>query len=63
MTLVKLQYRHIQEDLETALYGATDGQFTVRVAASVEEACGLAEVGFEYVCDHNGTKIFRKRKY
>jgi hypothetical protein len=22
----------------------------------------LVEAGFEYVCDHNGSKIFRKRK-
>jgi hypothetical protein len=27
-----------------------------------EEACRLVEAGFEYVCDFNGNKIFRKRK-
>ena len=29
---------------------------------TVEEACELIEVGFEYVCEMDGVKIFRKRK-
>ena len=51
-------------DLETALYGATDEQFTVRVATNVQEASGLAEAGFEYITGEyaDGGKIFRKRK-
>jgi len=41
-----------------------DDQFTVRVATSVQEACSLAEAGFEYVTGEyvDGGKIFRKRK-
>jgi integrase len=51
-------------DLETSLYGATEDQFTVKVAANTEEASKLAEVGFEYVTGEysDGGKIFRKRK-
>jgi len=33
-----------------------------KVAHSEQEACQLIETGFEYVCDFNGDKIFRKRK-
>jgi hypothetical protein len=36
--------------------------FHVKVAQSLDEACKLLEVGFEYVTDMNGTKLFRKRK-
>jgi integrase len=51
-------------DLETSLFGSTDDQFNVKVAANVHEACKLAEVGFEYVTGEytDGGKIFRKRK-
>ncbi len=34
----------------------------VKVAQSLDEACKLLEVGFEYVTDMNGAKLFRKRK-
>jgi len=37
-------------------------EYISKVARSVEEACSLVEAGFEYVCDFNGAKIFRKRK-
>jgi len=30
--------------------------------ATVKDACKLIEVGFEYVTEISGTKIFRKRK-
>jgi hypothetical protein len=36
---------------------------TATVAHSEEEACKLVESGFDYVCDFNGNKIFRKLKY
>ena len=39
-----------------------EDEFTARVAHSEKEACKLVEAGFEYVCDFNGTKIFRKHK-
>jgi hypothetical protein len=31
-------------------------------ATTLEEACKLLEVGFEYVTDMDGYKLFRKRK-
>ena len=39
-----------------------EDEFTARVAHSEKEACKLVEAGFEYVCDFNGNKIFRKHK-
>ena len=36
--------------------------YTVKVASNVEEACKLLEVGFEYVTEFDGRKLFRKRK-
>ena len=38
-------------------------QYISRVAHNIEEACSLIEAGFEYVCDYNGLKLFRKPKY
>lgn len=32
------------------------------MARTVEETFGLVESGFEYVCEIDGAKIFRKRK-
>jgi len=37
-------------------------KFHSAVAESVEEAQKLVEAGFEYVCDFEDTKLFRKRK-
>jgi len=41
---------------------ATTDEFTVRVAKSLDDACSLLEVGFEYVTDIDDVKLFRKRK-
>ncbi|MEM3752902.1 MAG: site-specific integrase [Candidatus Bathyarchaeia archaeon] len=49
-------------NLEKALFQNTDDEFHVKVAQSLDEACKLLEVGFEYVTDMNGAKLFRKRK-
>jgi len=63
-----LGHRNIQNtmkyiDMEHAIFNSHDnGQFTVRVAQSVKEACELVEAGFEYVTDIAEKKIFRKRK-
>jgi len=49
--------------LEKALFGDPGQQeFHVRVAHNVEETCELVKVGFEYVCEMEASKIFRKRK-
>jgi hypothetical protein len=33
------------------------------LAKSIREACILVDTGFEYVCDVDGAKIFRKPKW
>ena len=37
-------------------------EYVSKVATTVPETCELVELGFEYVCDMGGAKIFRKRK-
>jgi len=39
-----------------------DEDFTSKVVSSEIEVCKLIEAGFEYVCDYNNNKVFRKRK-
>jgi hypothetical protein len=36
--------------------------FIVKVASTIEQATKLVEVGFEYVTEMDGKKLFRKRK-
>jgi len=48
--------------ISTQLINFKDDEYTAKVAHSEEEACQLIETGFEYVCDYNGNRIFRKRK-
>ncbi len=37
--------------------------YVSKVAKTEAEICALIEAGFEYVCEFNGHKIFKKRKY
>ena len=37
--------------------------YTSKIAKTEGEACTLVEAGFDFVCDFNGNKLFRKRKY
>jgi integrase len=39
-----------------------EDQYTCKVSRTVEEASQLIELGFEYVTEIDGTKLFRKRK-
>ncbi|HLN44558.1 MAG TPA: tyrosine-type recombinase/integrase [Candidatus Sulfotelmatobacter sp.] len=48
--------------LYTQLINFKEDEFTACIAHSEEEACKLIESGFEFVCDYDGNKIFRKRK-
>lgn len=58
-----LGHRNIQSTLiYTQLVNFDSEEFTCKVARNVEEAKGLIEAGFEYVCDFNDVKLFRKRK-
>jgi integrase len=38
-------------------------EYVSKVAKTEVDTCTLVEAGFEFVCDHNGAKIFRKQKY
>jgi integrase len=48
--------------LYTQLINFKDDDYTARVAHSEDEACKLIESGFEFVCDFDGNKLFRKLK-
>jgi hypothetical protein len=39
-----------------------ENEFISKVAKTEKEACALIDVGFEFVCDFDGHKLFRKRK-
>lgn len=47
---------------EKAFFLESNEDYTVKVASTVEEACKLLEVGFEYVTEFDGKKLFRKQK-
>jgi integrase len=53
-----LVYTHLAEELFKG-----EQEYVSRVARTQKDACGLIDAGFEFVCDWNGQKIFRKRKY
>ena len=58
-----LGHRNIQNtSLYTQLISFESNEFHSAPAATVQDAQKLVEVGFEYVCDFNDTKLFRKRK-
>jgi integrase len=39
-----------------------DDEYICKAAKTVEQAAELIEAGFEYVCEVDGVKLFRKRK-
>ncbi|HLN88473.1 MAG TPA: hypothetical protein VK253_00240 [Candidatus Binatia bacterium] len=49
-------------NMEKMAFNLTSNEYTVKVAATLEETCKLLEVGFEYVTDIDGKKVFRRRK-
>jgi len=38
-------------------------EYLSKVANTEVDICAVVDAGFEFVCEHNGAKIFRKRKY
>ena len=40
----------------------SEDEYVCRVAKTVEQAAELIEAGFEYVCEIDGVKLFRKRR-
>ena len=58
-----LGHRKIDNTLiYTQLVNFESNEYHSKVAKNVDEARRLIEVGFEHVCDFQGTMIFRKRK-
>ena len=47
--------------LEETLFKNENEQFVCKVAGTIDEAKELIEAGFEYVCDFDSQKMFRKR--
>jgi hypothetical protein len=48
--------------MEQVLFSGNANEYHVKAVSTVEEAMALIEVGFEYVTDIDGKKLFKKRK-
>jgi len=58
-----LGHRSIQNTLRyVRLVNFPEDDYVCKVAKTVKEASDLVETGFDYVCDVDGYKVFRKRK-
>jgi integrase len=53
-----LVYIHLAEELFKG-----EQEYVSKVAKTTTDTCTLVEAGFEYVCDFENAKIFRKRKW
>jgi len=59
----ELGHRSIKNTLiYTQLVDFDSDEFVSKLAKTVKEAQELVESGFDYVCDVEGYKVFRKRK-
>jgi integrase len=58
-----LGHRNIKNTLiYTQLINVEEDEYVCKVAKTVEQAAELIEAGFDYVCEIDGVKLFRKRK-
>jgi integrase len=58
-----LGHKNIKNTLVyTQLVTFEDDDYICKAAANVKEAAELIEAGYEYVCDMETAKLFRKRK-
>lgn len=58
-----LGHRNIKNTLRyTQLVNFKEDEFICKTAKTVQEASQLIEAGFEYVCEVDDVKLFRKRK-
>jgi hypothetical protein len=48
--------------MEKMAFTESSNDYIVKVAATIDEACKLLEVGFEYITEIDSQKLFRKRK-
>ncbi len=52
----------IYVNMEQAIFNTKSDEYIIKTAVTVEEACKLLEIGFEYVTDIDHVKLFRRRK-
>ena len=52
----------IYVQLEEVPFKNREEEYMCKVAKTVEEAKELVEKGFEYICEIEGVRLFRKRK-
>jgi len=58
-----LGHRNIKNTLlYTQLIDAEEDEFICKVAETTKEIAKLIEDGFEYICDREDLKFFRKRR-
>jgi hypothetical protein len=58
-----LSHKNIKNTLRyTQLVNFKEDELVCKTAKTVQEAAQLIEAGFEYVCEIEGVKLFRKRK-
>ncbi|MEM2103521.1 MAG: hypothetical protein QW717_01350 [Candidatus Bathyarchaeia archaeon] len=58
-----LGHKNIKNTLVyTQLVNFENDEYVCKAAKNVKEAAELIEAGFEYICDVEGVKLFRKRK-
>ncbi len=57
-----IQATQIYVNMEQVLFSGKTDEYHVKAVSTVEEATALIEVGFEYVTEIEGKKLFRKRK-
>jgi len=57
-----LRSTEIYINLEQAVFDDIKDEYIVKIAETIDEASKLLEVGFEYVTDMDGKKLFRKPK-
>jgi hypothetical protein len=48
--------------MEPALFTTKNDEYYSAVASTTDEACKYIEIGYEFVTDMEGKKLFRKRK-
>ena len=48
--------------LEEALFNREPEEYLCKVADTVEDAKAIIELGYQYVCEFNQSKLFRRRK-
>jgi hypothetical protein len=58
-----LDHKNIKNTLlHTQLVQFKDDDYICKAATTVKQAKQLVEAGFEFICDIEGRKMFRKRK-